>query len=147
MSQAEQPSQDSQTPTPSATNQSERTLGMVCHLLALCMFTCFPFANIIAPLVLWLMKKEEYPFVDDQGKESINFQITMTLAAIALVPLYLVVIAIAETISPVFMIFGLVVWLVGLALTGANLVFIIIAAIKASSGEAYRYPFSLRLIK
>ena len=64
-------------------DKTERTLGMLCHLLALCMFTCIPFANIFGPLVLWLIKKDDYPFVDDQGKESVNFQITMSLVYIA----------------------------------------------------------------
>ncbi|MCX7426701.1 MAG: DUF4870 domain-containing protein [Planctomycetia bacterium] len=104
---------------------------MLCHLLALCMFTCIPFANIFGPLVLWLIKKDDYPFVDDQGKESVNFQITMSLAAIACFILSLAGISI----------------FLGLALLAVNLVFIIIATIKANNGEAYRYPFCLRLIK
>jgi hypothetical protein len=131
MSEPEQQSPDFQASTPMAPDKTGRTLGMLCHLLALCMFTCIPFANIIGPLVLWLIKKDDYPFVDDQGKESINFQITMSLAAIACFILSLAGIGI----------------FLGLALLAVNLVFIIIATIKANNGEAYRYPFCLRLIK
>ena len=114
-----------------APDKPARTLGMLCHLLALCGYIGIPFANIIGPLVLWLIKKDEHPFVDDQGKESINFQITMTLVAIPCVVLILV--AIGIFLLPI--------------LAVVNLVFIIIATIKANEGEAYRYPFCLRLIK
>ena len=54
--------------------KQERTWALFCHIGALAGFI-FPFGNIIAPLVIWLIKKEEYPLVDDQGKESVNFQI------------------------------------------------------------------------
>ena len=131
MSQAEQQPPDFQTSTPMAPNKTERTFGMLCHLLALCGYVGIPFGNIIGPLVIWLIKKDEYPFVDDQGKESVNFQITMTLAAIVCVVLVFVVIG----------------FFLLLALLVVDLVFIIIATIKANNGEAYRYPVTIRLIK
>ena len=131
MSQTGQQPPDFQTSTPVANDKTERTFGMLCHLLALCGYVGIPFGNIVGPLVIWLIKKDEYPFVDDQGKESINFQITMTLAGVVCGVLFLVVIGL-------FLL---------LALLVVNLVFIIIATIKANNGEAYRYPFCLRLIK
>ena len=114
-----------------APEKTERTLGSLCHLLALCGFLGIPFANIFAPLVLWVIKKDDSPFVDDQGKESVNFQITMTLAAIVSGVLVLLLV-------------GILLLIVLLVL---DVVFIIIATIKASNGERYRYPFCLRLIK
>jgi hypothetical protein len=107
-----------------------RTMGMLCHLSALIGFIV-PFGTIIGPLVIWLIKKDEMPFVDDQGKEALNFQITVLLAFI--VSAILTVVLIGLLLMPIVAI-------------GA-LVFIIIAALKANEGEAYRYPFTLRLIK
>ena len=58
--------------------KQERTWAMLCHLGAFAGLI-FPFANIFAPLVIWLIKKDESLFVEDQGKESLNFQISMTI--------------------------------------------------------------------
>ena len=105
-------------------------MGMLCHLLALTGFV-IPFGNFIGPLVIWLVKKDEMPFVDDQGKESLNFQITVLLAFIACIILSVIVIGL------------LLLPIVGI---GA-LILIVIASIKANEGVHYRYPFTLRLIK
>ncbi len=111
-------------------NPQEKQLGMLCHLLALAGYI-IPFGNIIGPLIIWQVKKGESSFVDDQGKESVNFQITVMLAAIVAFILCFLVIGIF--LLPV----------IGIA----DLVFIIIAALKANEGVAYRYPYTLRLIK
>lgn len=103
---------------------------MLCHLSALSGFI-IPFGSLIGPLVVWQIKKNQYPIVDDQGKEALNFQITITLAAIVSAILIVLLVGIFLLIA------------VGIA----SLVFTIIAAIKANSGETYRYPFCLRLIK
>ncbi|MEM8738350.1 MAG: DUF4870 domain-containing protein [Planctomycetota bacterium] len=105
-------------------------MGMLAHLAALAGFL-FPTGNVVGPLVVWLVKKDTMPFVDEQGKESLNFQITVLIAYLCCVPLVLIIIGI-------FLMIG-----VGIA----ALIFTIIAAIKASSGESYRYPLTLRLIK
>jgi len=107
-----------------------RQWGMFAHLAALAGFV-IPFGNLIGPLIVWQVKKDEMPFVADQGKESLNFQITVTIAAI--VCFVLMVVLIGALLLP----------LVGLA----ALVFVVIAAVKANQGEAYRYPVTLRLIK
>jgi len=107
-----------------------RQWGMFAHLAALAGFV-IPFGNLIGPLIIWQVKKDEMPFVNDQGKESLNFQITVTIAAIVCVVLMVVLIG------------ALLLPLVGLA----ALVFVVIAAVKANQGEAYRYPVTLRLIK
>jgi len=123
-------------PTPPAAsdeiNKDSKMWGMFCHLSALAMFTSVPFANIIGPLILWLIKKDDFTFVDDQGKEALNFQISMSI--------YGLVSAVTLCFPPLFVII-----LVGLMIT--NLIFIIIAAIAANNGQAYRYPLSLRLVK
>jgi uncharacterized Tic20 family protein len=102
--------------------------GMIAHLSALVGFI-IPFGNVIGPLVIWQMKKEQ-PFVVDQGKEALNFQITVSIAVMVCFLLSFVVIGLL--LLPV----------VGI---GA-LVLTVIAGIKANNGEAYRYPFALRLI-
>ena len=111
-------------------NKQARTFGMLCHLLALAGFIGIPFGNIIGPLVMWLMKKDDFAFVNDQGKEALNFQITMIIAGIVAALSMLVFIGII--LLPAVLI--------------VNLVFVIIATLKANEGQYYRYPFAIRLI-
>ncbi len=108
----------------------ERTWGLIVHLSALAGFVV-PFGHIIGPLVIWLIKKDESPFVDDQGKESINFQISMTLYAIVAAVLVLVVVGI-------FLLIG-----IGIL----DIVLVIVAAVKANAGEKFRYPLTIRFIR
>lgn len=110
--------------------QEQRTFGMLCHIAALAGYI-IPFGNILGPLVMWLLKKNEMPFVDEQGKEAINFQITVFIAVIICIPLLFIIIGFL--LLPVVAI--------------GSLVFMIIAAIKANGGEHYRYPLSIRFIK
>lgn len=110
--------------------KEERMWAMACHLSALIGFVV-PFGNIIAPLVIWLFKKEESAFINDQGKESLNFQITMTIY---------VIIGIILT----FIVIGILV-LLGLAIF--TLVVIILASIKSSEGSYYRYPATIRFLR
>lgn len=105
-------------------------MGMLCHLLALAGYVV-PFGNVIGPLIIWLVKKNESPFVDDQGKESLNFQITMAIAGVV-------------SFLLIFVIIG---FLLLIAVGIFDLVMVIIASIKANGGERYRYPVCLRLIK
>jgi uncharacterized Tic20 family protein len=115
---------------PIETNKDARLWGMLCHLGALAGYI-IPMGNIIGPLVFWLIKKNDYPFVDEQGKEALNFQITATIAILICIPLFFVIIGI-----PLLFAVGI-----------ADLVLVIIATIKANNGEHYRYPFAIRLIK
>ncbi len=111
-------------------SKEEANWGMFCHLSGLAGLF-FPFGNIIGPAVIYAMKKDEFEFVDDQGKEALNFQITMSLALLISGLLVLVLIGI-----------------VLLAVVGLYaIVMTIIGAIKASEGERYRYPFTIRFIK
>lgn len=109
--------------------KQERTWGMFCHLSALAAFI-FPFGNIFGPLIVWLVKKDESPFVDDQGKESLNFQISFTI--------YCIFAAILGVI--------LIGFILLIALGIAFLILVIIASVKANEGEEFRYPFTIRLI-
>jgi uncharacterized protein len=109
--------------------EQERQWALFAHLSALAGFV-IPFGNVIGPLIIWQIKKNEMPFVDEQGKEALNFQITVILAVLACV--LLMVIFIGFLLLPV----------VGL---GA-LVLTVVGAIKANSGEHYRYPLTLRLV-
>jgi len=109
--------------------KDERMWAMLCHLFALAGFI-IPFGNVIGPLVGWLIKKEESEFVNDQGKEAVNFQISMTIYII--ISAFLVVVLIGIPL------------LIGLAIF--DLIMIIVAAIKANDGVKYRYPLTIRLI-
>jgi len=110
-------------------SKDEKMWGMLCHLSALAGFV-IPFGNIIAPLVIWILKKEEFPFVDDQGKEALNFQISLTIYFI--VGIILVFVAIGIVILPLLGLF--------------SLIMIIVASIKANDGVKYRYPLTIRLV-
>jgi uncharacterized Tic20 family protein len=91
----------------------------------------------IGPLVIWMVKKDTMPFVDDQAKEALNFNISVALVFLALFLLSVMTLGIGLIIAiPAWIIIGI-----------AWLVFTIIAAIKAHEGVAYRYPLTLRLIK
>jgi len=118
-------------PAPSGVpSNEEKQWALFAHLSALIGYI-IPFGSIIGPLIIWQVKKNEMPFVDDQGKEALNFQITMAIAAIICIVLMLVVIGL------------LLIWIVG----AVDLIFIVVAAISANNGQAYRYPFNLRLVK
>jgi len=111
---------------------------MLCHLSALAGLVGIPFGNILGPLIIWLIKKNEYPSVDIHGKAALNFQITVTLALLAC--------GLVAWIALFFCIGWLLIPLVALVAL-AGLVFAIIAAIKANNGEDYKYPFSLEFVK
>ena len=121
----EQPQQIESQPS-----KDERTWAMLCHFSAFAGLI-FPFGNFLAPLIIWLIKKEELPFVEDQGKEVLNFQISMTIYLLISVILCIILIGIP-------IIIGLVIF---------SFIITIIAAISANDGKSYRYPINLRLIK
>lgn len=108
----------------------DHTLETLCHLLGLAGLTGIPFANVIAPLILWLWKKDLNPAVDTHGKEAVNFQISMSI--------YTIVAALTMFVAIGFVLLPAVVI--------TNLILMVIAAIRASRGEFYRYPFTFRFI-
>jgi len=109
--------------------KEERTWGMLCHLSAFAGFV-IPYGGIVVPLVIWLVKKDEMPFVDDQGKEILNFLINLFIAS--LVCWSLMFVLIGFLLMPILIVYGFVM--------------IIVASIKANEGVCYRYPLTIRLI-
>ena len=107
-----------------------RKWGMLCHLSALSGFI-IPLGNLIVPLIIWQLKKEGSPFIDEQGKESVNFQLSLLIWVIVGVILCFVFVG-------VFLL---------MAMGVASVIFIIIAGIKANEGQSYQYPMNLRFIK
>ena len=103
---------------------------MLCHLSALCGYF-FPFGNLLAPFLIWQLKKNQYPVIETQAKEALNFQFTVYLYLIVACVLILAVIGV-----PLLMAIGVF-----------NLVCIILAAVKANNGEAWRYPLCIRFLK
>jgi uncharacterized Tic20 family protein len=120
--------------TPSA---EERQWGMFAHLSALAGLI-IPFGNLLGPLVVWMMKRDTMPFVADQGKEALNFQITVSVLCVILL-----ILGVVLSVIVIGVLFFPLVGLIGLA----ALVLSVIGGIKANEGKAYRYPFSVRLIK
>jgi hypothetical protein len=103
---------------------------MLSHLLALIGYFAVPFGNVIAPLIVYLMKKDESQFVADQARESLNFQISLLIYTLISGVLVLILIG--------FLLLAAI-WVAGVILT-------IVASVKAANGEAYRYPLTIRLI-
>ena len=108
-----------------------RQWGMFCHLAALSGLVGVPMGHILGPLIVWQMKKGEMPFVDDQGKESLNFQITIIIACFVCIPLCFVIIGFI--LLPIVLL--------------VSLIYTIIGAMKANAGLPYRYPFAIRFLK
>ena len=108
-----------------------RTMAMLCHLSAFVGLIGVPFGNILGPLLVWLLKRDESPFIDANGKESLNFQISLIIYAIIGAILILVVVGIL-LLSALFL-FGVIT--------------VIVASIRAANGETFRYPLTIRLLK
>ena len=127
MEQTSPPTNPGPPPTASGPpTKDECNMAMLAHLLAIV-------TGFIGPLIIWLIKKDQSPFVDDQGKEALNFQITMLFGWLAIMVVGCLTLGLG-------MIFGPVLFVVAI-------VFCIMAAMAANKGVAYRYPFAVRLIK
>ena len=109
----------------------ERTTAMWCHLLSFAGIVGIPLGNILGPLIIWLIKKEESEFIDESGMESINFQISLTIYA-------------SISALLVFLFIGIIGLLIILII---DIVCVIQASIAATKGAMYRYPISIRFIK
>ena len=116
---------------PVGMSQDEKTWGMLCHLSALGQFLVPSIGNILGPLIVWLIKKDQYPFADSQGKEALNFNISITI--------YLLAAGILSFI------------LIGIPLLFATAIFwiveVIMASVKANQGEPWKYPLTIQFIK
>ena len=129
-------------PPPSgAPSAEERQWAMFAHLSALLggLLTgaVGGWGSFLGPLIIWLLKKDTMPFVNDQAKEALNFNITVSAIFLILGILTVITLFIGAIVTvPLAIIIGI-----------TALVFIVIASIKANDGVAYRYPFSVRLVK
>jgi uncharacterized protein len=110
---------------------SEKQWAIASHLGALSLYIGIPIGHIIIPLVIWLSKKEDSALVENQAKESLNFQITVSIFGFVFLVLSFVLIGIPFLIAT-----GLL-----------HIVFTIIATIEVDKGKTYRYPINLRFIK
>jgi uncharacterized Tic20 family protein len=125
MEQQPTPSAENQASPPATTpNSNDRTLAVLAHIGGLLF-------GFVPALVIWLVKKDESPYLDRQGKEALNFQIFIAICVVASMILMIIVIGVLLLIAT-----GVV-----------NLIFCIIAAVRVSNGADYRYPLTIRLIK
>ncbi len=108
-----------------------RNWAMACHLFALVGMLGNGIGYLFGPLITWLIKRNDHPFIDEHGKEAVNFQLTMFLALLCCVPLVFIIIGIPMMI------------LIGLIMT----ILPIVAGIKAANGEHYQYPLSFRFLQ
>lgn len=124
--QTDQPVGDAQPvgAEPATLSTDDTNMAMLCHILAI-------FTGFLGPLIIWLIKKDDSPFVDHHGKEALNFQLTVLIAMVA--SGLLVLACVGFFLIPVI---GIV-----------DLVLCIMAAVKASRGEEYRYPINIRFVK
>ena len=149
-------------------DQEAKKWGMFCHLSALVWIPlaffglAAPFINLIGPVIIWWLKKDESAFVEAQGKESMNFQISMSLYSIVGFLVFFVLGLISLLVvgrlggvdlesnqKPELLPGGLELWQNGaLILFGIfQLALAIVAAVKANKGEFYRYPLAIRFVK
>jgi len=112
-------------------NKDARMWAMICHLSGLAGIILPASGNIVAPLIIWQIKKDNNPFIDEQGKEAVNFQISMSIYLIASIILCFLCVGAFLVVATIIVFF----------------VFMLIAAVKANNGFHYRYPLTLRFIK
>lgn len=110
--------------------REERNFGVIVHVAALAVHI-IPFGNILGPLIVYLMKRDDSDFVEACGKNCLNFELSVTLYAAICLVLALV---------------GIGFFLLG-ALWLFNLICIVIAAVKASEGKVFNYPLAIRFMK
>jgi uncharacterized Tic20 family protein len=123
--------QTTQAPPSSSLSTQEKNWAMFAHLSTFLGWIGIPLANLLAPLIIWQIKKDTMPFAAEQAKEALNFQITLTIFAVISAILMFVFIGI-----------------IGLfALLVIDIIFTIMASIKANDGVSYRYPMTIRFVK
>jgi len=115
----------------STSSRDVQTWNVLCHATALAGFFVPWAGHILGPLIVWLAKRSDSPEIDENGKESLNFQISMLIYNVIAGVLCLVLIC--------FILLAI--------LHILNLVLVIIASIQTSEGKSYRYPMTIRLIK
>lgn len=132
---------------PAQAQVDEKTWALLAHLSGLSGFFTSGLGMVLGPLVVWLLGKDKHPFIDRHGKEALNFGITVILLSLAimLVAFFLFLPMMMFAFAGMFGMFLMMPLI--LALLVFWVTFVIIAAVKASNGEEYRYPMSLRFVK
>lgn len=124
--------------TPPSTGD-QQTWAVLAHASALIQFVSIP--SLFGPLIVWLLKRDD-PVVEPHAREALNYQISLFI--------YFAVLAVAAIVLAVTIV-GILLWpllfIIGVALVIAEIVFAIVGAMAASRGELYRYPMNLRLIR
>jgi uncharacterized protein len=143
---------------------SVRRWGSGCHLaglfsIILCAFLPIPFLGALPPYIIWRLGRDRHPFIDEQGREAINFQLSMTIYLLVGLILWIFLafttcmIAISGVTAAQNAFVNVFFWigLSGLAILSIFALFMIgstlFAGIKASQGQSYRYPFTMRFLQ
>lgn len=111
-------------------SESERNWAMLCHLSTFAGYF-FPFGGILGPLICWLSKKDESQWVDFNGKQALNFQLSILLYMVLAIPLVFIIVGI-----PILVFLGFL-----------EVICVVIASVKASKGEEFRYPLNIPFIQ
>lgn len=124
-------------PAPLPARSGDHTMAVLCHASSLLGFFVPVIGHVLGPLIIWLVKKDESAEVNEHGKESLNFQISMFIYAsvLGVVTFILMFVLIGFLLLPLFAVLFI-----------ADVVLVIIASMKANEGVLYRYPFTIRLI-
>lgn len=117
-------------PTTPIKPDSAHLWNVLCHASAL-VGLIIPFGFLLGPFIVWLIKKDEFPSVDSNGKEALNFQLSCLLYGI---------------ISGVLVIIAIGFFLL-IIIAAADLILVIVASVKISNGENFRYPLTIRFLK
>jgi uncharacterized protein len=111
-------------------SETERNWSMLCHLSAFAGFF-FPFGGIIGPLICWLSRKDDSAWINENGKSSLNFQLSVLLYMVLVFPLCFIIVGIPLMLALIFL----------------KIICVIIASVKASKGEDFRYPLAIPFIQ
>ena len=120
---------------------------MLAHLAAL-LGAYMPFGNILGPLVVWLVKRDDSPEIDRAGKEALNFQISVTIfLVVGLLLFFVTIFSVSFTRYATFVFAPLAVWGLCFLLMLFDLVFIVIAAVKTQQGKDFHYPLAFPFLR
>jgi len=140
---------------PDPQEREARNWAMLCHLAALSLFVGVPFGNVFGPLLVWVIKGKQAPLVDDQGREAVNFGITMTIfyfmlvvVAVLCIGIPVVLLALNKGVAGLMALgFSASAWLSVLFFPAVHFILIVVGAVRAANGERHRYPFAIRFIQ
>jgi uncharacterized Tic20 family protein len=112
----------------------ERNWAMGCHLAAFSGYMGIPFGHVLGPLLVWVIKRDTSAFINEHGKEALNYNISISIYFTVCVFLFFTIVGIPLAIMG------------GITLAIADVILRIIAALKASNGEHYSYPMTIRFL-